>query len=322
MLKRIAVTGGSGKAGRAVVRELIDHGYSVINIDIAASPDPLCHFLKTDLTDMGQAIDALRRATGTVERRRPFELADAVIHLAAIPAPGLAPDATIFQHNMMTTYNVFSAATLLGLGRVVWASSETTFGLPFTRVMPSCAPLTEEHPPLPENSYALAKELCEEMARQMNRWNPGTSFVGLRISNIIQPDEYAMFAAWQADANIRKWNLWSYVDARDVAQACRLALEAPLSGAEHCIIAAADTVMARPSRELMAECFPSVPVAPSLQVFESLQSNARRSGCSVMCRGIRGAGRFEPISWNAMEVCAQLGPRISRLRQSETAWQP
>ena len=94
--------------------------------------------------------------TGTVERRRPFELADAVIHLAAIPAPGLAPDVTIFQHNMMTTYNVFSAATLLGLGRVVWASSETTFGLPFTRVTPSFAPLTEEHPLLPENSYALA----------------------------------------------------------------------------------------------------------------------------------------------------------------------
>ena len=275
MLKRIAVTGGSGKAGRPVVRELVEHGYSVINIDIASSPDPVCHFLRTDLTDMGQAIDALRRATGTVERRRPFEQADAVIHLAAIPAPGLAPDATIFQHNMMTTYNVFSAATLLGLGRVVWASSETTFGLPFTRVMPSFAPLTEEHPLLPENSYALAKGLCEEMARQMNRWNPGTSFVGLRISNIIHPDEYAMFAGWQADANIRKWNLWSYVDTRDVAQACRLALEAPLSSAEHCIIAAADTVMARPSRELMTECFPSVPVAPSLQVFESLQSNAK-----------------------------------------------
>ena len=179
---------------------------------------------------MGQAIDALRRATGTVERRRPFELADAVIHLAAIPAPGVAPDATIFQHNMMTTYNVFSAAMLLGLERVVWASSETTFGLPFTRVMPSFAPLTEGHPLLPENSYALAQGLCEEMARQMNRWNPGTSFVGLRISNIIQPDEYGMFAGWQADANIRKWNLWGYVDTRDVAQACRLALEAPLGG--------------------------------------------------------------------------------------------
>ncbi len=275
MVKRIAVTGGSGKAGRAVVRELVEHGYSVINIDKQAAPEPLCHRLDADMSDMGQAIDALRRATGTVERRRPFELADAVIHLAAIPAPGLAPDVTTNQHNLMTTYNVFSAATLLGLQRVVWASSETTFGLPFTRVQPSFAPLTEEHPLLPENSYALVKGLSEEIARQMNRWNPGTSFVGLRISNVIQPQEYGMFAGWQADPNIRKWNLWSYVDTRDVAQACRLALEAPIAGAEHCIIAAADTVMARPSRDLMAECFPGIPVAPNLGMFETLQSNAK-----------------------------------------------
>ena len=275
MAKNVVVTGGSGKAGRAVIKELIEHGYSVINIDIEEARDPLCHRLKADLMDMGQAIDALRRATGTVERRRPFELADAVIHLAAIPAPGLAPDSTTFQHNLMTTYNVFSAATLLGLKRVVWASSETIFGLPLTRELPAFAPLTEEHPMLPENAYALVKALSEEMARQMNRWNPGTSFVGLRISNIIQPEEYGMFAGWQSDANVRKWNLWSYVDTRDVAQACRLALEAPIAGAEHCIIAAADTVMARPSRDLMAECFPKVPVAPELGMFESLQSNAK-----------------------------------------------
>ena len=125
MAKNVVVTGGSGKAGRAVIKELIEHGYSVINIDIDDAREPLCHRLKADLMDMGQAIDALRRATGTVERRRPFELADAVIHLAAIPAPGLAPDSTTFQHNLMTTYNVFSAATLLGLKRVVWASSAT-----------------------------------------------------------------------------------------------------------------------------------------------------------------------------------------------------
>ena len=271
-MKNIVVTGGSGKAGRAVISDLIEHGYSVVNVDLAPSSDPLCHFLKADLNDMGQAIDALRRAAGTVERRRPFELAEAVVHLAGIPAPGLAPDATIFQNNLMTTYNVFSAATLLGLKRVVWASSETVFGLPFTREMPAFAPITEEHPMLPENSYALAKGLAEEMARQMHRWNPGTSFVGLRISNIIDPLEYSMFAHWQEDPNIRKWNLWSYVDSRDVAQACRRAIEAASAGADHCIIAAADTVMARPNAELMAECFARVPVSHALGEFQSLQS--------------------------------------------------
>jgi nucleoside-diphosphate-sugar epimerase len=271
-MKRIVVTGGSGKAGRAVVRELIEHEYSVVNVDLVPPPGPLCHFLKTDLNDMGQAVDALRRAAGTVERRRPFELADAVVHLAGIPAPGLAPDVTTFQNNLMTTYNVFSAATMLGLKRVVWASSETLFGLPFTREMPAFAPITEEHPMLPENGYALAKGLAEEMARQMHRWNPDTSFIGLRISNIIDPLEYGMFADWQKDPNIRKWNLWSYVDSRDVAQACRLALEAPHVGADHCIIAAADTVMGRPNRDLMVECFPRVPITRAIGEFESLQS--------------------------------------------------
>ena len=274
-MKNIVVTGGSGKAGRAVVRELLEYGYDVINVDLQPPPEPLCHFLKADLNDMGQAVDTLRRAAGTVERRRPFERAGAVVHLAGIPAPGLAPDVTTFQNNLMSTYNVFSAATLLGLERVVWASSETLFGLPFTREYPAFAPITEQHPMLPENGYALAKGLAEEMARQMHRWNPSTSFLGLRISNIIDPLEYGMFAQWQTNPGIRKWNLWSYVDSRDVAQACRLALQAPLEGAEHCIIAAADTVMRRPSRELMAECFPQVPITRELGTFESLQSSAR-----------------------------------------------
>jgi nucleoside-diphosphate-sugar epimerase len=241
-------------------------------VDLVPPADPLCHFLKADLNDMGQAIDALRRATGTVERRRPFELADAVVHLAGIPAPGLAPDATTFQNNLMTTYNVFSAATMLGVKRVVWASSETLFGLPFTREVPAFAPITEEHPMLPENGYALAKGLAEEMARQMHRWNPRTSFLGLRISNVIEPHEYGLFAHWQQDPTVRRWNLWSYVDSRDVAQACRLGLERAPDVADHCIIAAADTVMGRASRDLMAECFAGVPITRAIGEFESLQS--------------------------------------------------
>jgi nucleoside-diphosphate-sugar epimerase len=277
-MKGIVVTGGSGKAGRALVRELIEHGYRVVNVDLLPPPEPLCHFLRADLNDMGQTVDALRRAAGTVERRRPFERADAVVHLAGIPAPGLAPDVTTFQNNLMTTYNVFSAATMFGIERVVWASSETLFGLPFTREMPAFAPITEEHPTLPENGYALAKGLAEEMARQMHRWNPATSFLGLRISNIIEPHEYGLFAGWQQDPDIRKWNLWSYVDSRDVALACRLALEAPTIGADHCIIAASDSVMGRPSADLMAACFPQVAMTRTVGEFESLQSTdkARR----------------------------------------------
>ena len=275
-MKSVVVTGGSGKAGRAVIRDLVEHGYRVMNVDLVAPREPLCHFLKTDLTDLGAAIDTIRRAAGTVDRRRsPLGDADAVIHLAGIPAPGLAPDATIFHNNLMSTYAVFSAATLFGVKRVVWASSETAYGLPLTRTPPSFAPVTEEHPLAPETGYALAKVLSEEMAREMHRWNPGTSFAGLRISNIFEDGDYAMIPSYWADPALRQWNLWSWVDARDVAQACRLALEADIAGADQFTIAAADTVMREPSRALMARAFPGVPIHGELGEFETLLSIAK-----------------------------------------------
>lgn len=243
-MKRIVVTGGSGKAGRAVVRDLLEHGYDVLNVDIAPPKEPQGQFLNVDLTDGGQAFEVLQGA-------------DAVVHLAAIPAPGRFTERVTFDTNMSSTYNVFAAAVDLKLERVVWASSETTLGLPFDREQPAYAPIDEDHPPYPESSYALSKILSEEMARQMNRWS-GIPFVGLRFSNIMEPHDYARFASWQDDPMIRKWNLWGYVDARDVAQSCRVGLEADFSGADHFIIAAGDTCMERTNADLMAEVFPDV----------------------------------------------------------------
>jgi nucleoside-diphosphate-sugar epimerase len=260
-MRSVVVTGGSGKAGRAAIRELLAHGYAVMNVDMAPPAEPLCHFLKADLNDLGQAVDCLRRAAGTVDRRRePLGQPFAVVHMAGIPAPGLAPDAVTFQNNMMTTYNIFSAATLLGLERVVWASSETTYGLPLTRSPPAFAPVTEEHALVPESGYALAKVLCERMAEEMHRWNPGTRFVGFRISNILEEADYALIPGFQADATLRRWNMWSWVDSRDVGLACRLALEAEVPGCDVFTIAAADTLMETPSAALMAAHFPGVPL--------------------------------------------------------------
>jgi nucleoside-diphosphate-sugar epimerase len=278
-MRSVVVTGGSGKAGRAVIRELIEHGYAVMNVDIAPPPEPLCHFFKADLADLGHAVEAIRRAAGTVDRRRtPLGETAAVIHLAGIPAPSLAPDAATFHNNLMSTYNIFSAATLFGVPRVVWASSETAYGLPLTRTPPSFAPVTEEHPLSPETGYALAKVLSEQMAREMHRWNPGTRFAGLRISNIFEAADYAAIPTFWEDPALRQWNLWSWVDARDVAQACRLALEADIPGADTFTIAAADTLMRRPSRELMAQAFPGVTLRGDLGEFETLLSidKARR----------------------------------------------
>jgi nucleoside-diphosphate-sugar epimerase len=269
----VVVTGGSGKAGQAVIRDLLSHGHRVLNVDVAPPREALCHFLRADLTDLGQAIDALRGSPGTVDRRRmPLGEADAVIHLAGIPAPGIAAEATTFQNNMMSTYNVFSAALRTGIRRVVWASSETVFGLPMTRTPPLFAPMTEEHPPAPETGYALAKLLCEQMAREMHRWSPETCFVGLRISNIFTEADYAAIPGYQADPESRQWNLWSWVDSRDVAQACRLALDHPASGAECFTIAAADTLMPTLSADLMACYFPGVPVSGTLGRYDTLLS--------------------------------------------------
>ena len=257
-MPKIVVTGGSGKAGRAVMHDLVDHGYDVLNVDTAPPAERIAPFLRADLTHYGEAVEVLQGA-------------EAVVHLAAIPAPGLFSEEVTFRVNSALNYNVFSAALALGLKRVVWASSETTLGLPFDREKPKYAPIDEAHPLYPESSYALSKVLGEEMARQMNRWS-GIPFVNLRFSNIMEPQDYERFSSYWKDPRIRKWNLWGYVDARDVAQSCRLGLEAEIGGAESFIIAAGDTCMNRPNRELMAQVFPGVPLREGLGDFQTLLS--------------------------------------------------
>ena len=255
---RVVVTGGSGKVGRWVVEDLRAADHDVLNVDIVRDDSPHGRCIVTELTDLGQVHDVLAGA-------------DAVVHLAAIPAPELRPEGETFRINTMSTYNVFAAATSLRLQRVIWASSETVLGLPFEPHPPLFAPIDETIEPRPESSYALSKLVGETMAAQLAR-RTGVPFLGLRISNIMVPADYAAFPGFQDDARIRKWNLWGYVDARDVAQAIRRGLEAPLAGAEICIVAAADTVMTRPSADLMAEVFPNVPLRRPVEGRETLLS--------------------------------------------------
>ena len=260
-MKNIVVTGSSGKAGRAVVNDLLERGFTVLGVDLTQTTlypeDENYRVIRADLTDFSQTLEVLAGA-------------DAVVHLANIPAPGLFVPARTFLENNAMNYNVFSAAQTLGLKRVVWASSETTLGLPF-ETPPRYAPVDEDHFPIPESSYALSKVVAETMAKEFSRWS-GIGFVGLRISNIMELHDYAKFSIYQTDAQLRKWNLWGYVDARDVAQACWLGLTKPLQGSQNFIIAAADTVMNRPSRDLMLEVFPGVNVKENLGEFETLLS--------------------------------------------------
>jgi nucleoside-diphosphate-sugar epimerase len=252
---RIVVTGGTGKGGKWVVRELREAGHDVLNVDARHDGSPHGQCLVADLTDLGQTLDALSGA-------------DAVVHFAAIPAPEIRPTGETFRINTMSTYNVFAAAEMHHLRRVVWASSETVLGLPFD-TPPQFAPIDETIEPRPETSYSLSKLVGEAMATQFAR-RTGIGFVGLRISNIMEPEDYRLFPSYWGDARLRKWNLWGYVDARDVATAARLGLEADTAGSEVCIVAAADTVMTRPSVDLMAEIFPDVPLRRPVEGRETL----------------------------------------------------
>jgi nucleoside-diphosphate-sugar epimerase len=266
-MSHVVVTGGNGKLGRAVVADLRAHGWQVTSLDIVATPPDV----RVDLTDYGQTVEAL---TAVDER---YGRVDAVVHLAAIPAPGLTTNSATFANNAPVTYNVFAAARAAGITNEDWASSETVLGLPFTNP-PPYIPVDEAYHPRPESTYSLVKTLEEEMAAQFCRWNPALKMIGLRFSNVMAPEDYAAFPSYDADPRARSWNLWAYIDARDGAQAVRKALAYEPRGREIFIIANADTVMSRSSASLAAEVFPGVEVTKELGEHETMLSidKARR----------------------------------------------
>ena len=276
-MARVVVAGGSGKLGRACVADLVAHDWDVVVFDrirpsgLADDVTAAITYLPIDLTDYGQVLDAM---LGVEER---YDRVDALVHLAAIPAPGLVADHETFANNMNSSFNMVSAARRAGITNIVWASSETVLGLPFD-TPPPYLPVDEEYDPRPESTYSLTKTLEETMARHLCRWDPELKMIGLRFSNVMEPQDYEEFPSFDADPRARKWNLWGYIDARDGAQAVRKALEYEAPGADVFIIANADTVMSRSNASLVAEVFPSVETRLDLGEHDTLLSiaNARR----------------------------------------------
>lgn len=251
-LASVLVTGGSGKLGRFVVSHLSQSGWNVVSADRVPHPDPTVTQVQMDLRDSGQVMDLV---TGVNER---VDQLDAIVHLAAIPAPGLATDLATFDNNLGSTMNVFTAAKNAGITKVVFASSETVLGLPFD-TPPPYVPLDEEYRPRPESFYALAKFLEEQAAAELCRWNPELSMIALRFSNVIDPKDYSGFEDFQRDALARKWNLWAYIDGRDGAHAVERALRFEQKGFEAFIIASPDSVMRTSNDQLLDHVFPGVP---------------------------------------------------------------
>ena len=227
-------------------------------------------FIVADLADFGETLDALSSVDTGIYGKAALKAFDAIVHLAAIPAPRRFTDPVTFRNNTLSSYNVFEASHRLGIKNIVWASSETALGLPF-ETPPPYVPVDEECA-RPESAYSLSKLLSEEMARQFCRWNPDMKIIGLRFSNVMEPHDYAAFPDFEKDPHFRKWNLWSYIDARDAAQAIRRALEAPFKGADVFVIANSDTVMSRPTSELLTAIFPKVPLKKKLGPNETLLS--------------------------------------------------
>jgi nucleoside-diphosphate-sugar epimerase len=244
---RVVVTGGTGRAGQWVVRNLDRAGHEVVNFDLADRADLELpgEFCRVDLTDAGRVYDALFQF-------RP----EGICHLAANPAPSGQAQIDVFDNNVLSAHNLMQAAGDLGVSRVVSASSEMATGLLTDGATPARIPFDEsERRPSP-NAYALSKYLSEVIADSLAVRYPRTAWVGLRINNVIPPDGYDRFRAEWDDPARSRGNFWSYIDARDVGTAYRAALEGTSSGHEVCLIAAADTRATRGLRSLMAEFYP------------------------------------------------------------------
>ena len=270
-MKTIAVTGGSGASGTFIIKELLDHGYHCLNIDIAP-PAPenqdLCPFVAIDLCDYPALHDAVKRCDG-------------LVHFAGNPQPDNShfEASDRFSNNTIAAFNAFNAANANGIKRVVWASSETIYGFPFATNLPPHLPVDETTPDAPQTGYAISKAATERVATLMAALYDMT-IIGLRLSNILYDDvrvdpSYQKIPSYWGDVTARQFNLWGYIDARDAARACRLALEADLKGAHIFSIAASDSIMNIPSSDLAAKAMPDVPVTHPLQAREALTDCAK-----------------------------------------------
>ena len=252
--KRIIVTGGTGKAGIWILRHLVEQGYDVVNVDTRRPAENICRTIVADLTQLGQTVAAFSpHGTGN---RTPY---DGVIHMAAIPRAHENPNDEIYRVNCLTTYNVLEACGLLGIKKAVIASSESSYGICFANQFfePKYLPIDEAHPQLPEDTYGLTKVINEVTADMFHR-RDGTQILSYRIGNVICPEDHAPIRARFGHPEDRLRILWSYIDARDLAIACRLGIEKDGLGCQPIIVAADDSSSNIPSQDLIKRFTPGV----------------------------------------------------------------
>lgn len=276
---RILFTGGSGKAGRHVVAYLLDQGHRVLNIDLVPLDHPGVDNLMADITDSGEMFNAMTSYAGfdELEPGTGVPKFDAVVHFAAVPRILLRPDNETFRVNTMGTYNVIEAAVKLGIPKVIFASSETTYGVCFADGprKPDYIPVDEDHPVVPEDSYAMSKVANEVTARSFQA-RSGIDIYGLRINNVMEPGDYVeYFPDYLKNPDLRERNIFSYIDARDLGQIVDLCLKTDGLGYQIFNASNDDNSVNLTSAEIAKRYYQGVPQRREMGRHETFYSNAK-----------------------------------------------
>jgi nucleoside-diphosphate-sugar epimerase len=272
---RVFFTGGSGKAGRHAIPHLVAQGHHVTNIDLVPLRHPGVPDLKVDLVDGHQVFNAMASPASGAELDDPLGPYDAVVHFAAIPSMFLTADNETYRVNVLSTYNILDAATKLGIKKVIVASSETTYGVCFAagEVRPDYIPVDEEHPTVPEDSYAMSK-VCNEATARSFQARTGFDVYALRINNVIEPHEYLSYAkAWRETPEIRRRNIFAYIDARDLGHMVDRCLRTDGLGYQVFNVSNDDSSVGLPSAEVIERFYKGIPLKRPLGEFETFYSS-------------------------------------------------
>ncbi|WP_299284381.1 NAD(P)-dependent oxidoreductase [uncultured Tateyamaria sp.] len=275
---RVLFTGGSGKAGKWAIRHLQAQGHRVVNLDQVPSGLDCCELL-VDLCDAGQVIGAMSQFTDGAELDEGTGVPtyDAVVHFAAVPRVMIGTDGECFRQNTLSTYNVIEAAVKVGIPKVIFASSETTYAICFAdgEVKPEFVPIDETHPTVPHDSYAMSK-VCNEMTAKSFQARTGCDIYGLRINNVIEPDEYAgMFPAFMKDPALRRRNIFAYIDARDLGHMVDCCLNTDGLGFQVFNVSNDDMSVDLTSDAVIARFYPGVEVRGKMGPNETFYSNKK-----------------------------------------------
>jgi UDP-glucose 4-epimerase len=258
---KIAVTGGIGSVGKAVIDTALAQGHSVVCIDRVIPSD---NVRKADVTYLHADI------TDYTAMENAFRGCDAVVHMAAIPAPGHHPDHEVHNNNVVGSYNALRAAVEVGIKRVCQASSVNAMGLAYSRWPRfDYFPLDEKHPTYNEDPYSLSKWICEEQGNSFARRYEDMVLASMRFHWVVPDTETVIRAKGYGQTDAAVKNLWAYTLHSSAARACLLSLTAEYRGHEVFFIAAPNTMTEIPSLELKQKYFPDVPVRGDLSGYKS-----------------------------------------------------